>query len=357
MNKKEKRKQYEYPWIDIFRIIAACFIVGIHVGPLASINETLDYFIFYCIGRIGVPFFMIVTGYFALSRLRQKSSVGQNLNKIKRTQLKLLMFYIFATLLYLPATVYSMNFPTSIAKLLQQIVFDGTFYHLWYFPAVMIGLIIVITLYRFLPRKVITVICLLLYIIGVFGDSYYRAIESIPFLSKFYSVIFFFSTYTRNGIFFAPIFLWMGLLLAKKKEMVLKKSTFIGLVVGLVSLLIEGGVTRMLHLQRHNSMYFSLLIVMYYLMIILLSNKIDMAKNHKKYRMFREISMWVYILHPMMIIVLRAIGGVLRIKEQLTQNPLLFYILVSFLSFLASLIMVQCKHFLMVRRKGNHEFG
>lgn len=357
MNKKEGIKRYEYPWIDIFRIIVACFIVGIHVGPLASINESLDYFIFYCIGRIGVPFFMVVTGYFALSRLRKKNSVGQNLNKLKRTQLKLFTIYIFATLLYLPATVYSMNFPTSIAKLLQQIVFDGTFYHLWYFPAVMIGLVIVATLYCFLSKNVITVICLLLYIIGVFGDSYYEVIQSIPFLTKFYSAVFFFSSYTRNGIFFAPIFLWMGLLLAKKKEVVLKKSTCIGLVIGLVSLLIEGGVTRMLHLQRHNSMYFSLLVVMYYLMMILLSKKIDMEDSNKKYAMFRDVSMWVYILHPMMIIVIRAIGGVLKIKEQLTQNLLLFYLLVIISSFLASCVMVKIKHLLIVRRKGNHEFG
>lgn len=200
-------------------------------------------------------------------------------------------------------------------------------------------------------------ICLLLYIIGVFGDSYYGAIQSIPFLSKFYSGIFFFSSYTRNGIFFAPIFLWMGLLLAKKKEVAIQKSTIIGLVVGLTSLLVEGGVTRMLHLQRHNSMYFSLIIVMYYLMMILLSKKIDTAESTKKYAMFREVSMWVFILHPMIIIVIRAIAGVFKIKEQLTQNLLLFYLLVSISSFLASWVMVQIKHFLMVRRKGNHEFG
>jgi len=193
--------------------------------------------------------------------------------------------------------------------------------------------------------------------IGVFGDSYYGAIQSIPFLSKFYSVIFLFSSYTRNGIFFAPIFLWMGLLLAKKKEVVIQKSTIIGLVVGLICLLIEGGVTRMLHLQHHNSMYVSLIIVMYYLMIILLSKKSDTAESTKKYAKFREISMGVFILHPMMIIVIRAIGGVFKIKEQLTQNLLLFYLLVSISSFLASWILVQIKHFLLVRRKGNHEFG
>lgn len=92
-------------------------------------------------------------------------------------------------------------------------------------------------------------------------------------------------------------------------------------------------------------------------MMILLSKKIDTAESTKKYAMFREVSMWVFILHPMIIIVIRAIAGVFKIKEQLTQNLLLFYLLVSISSFLASWVMVQIKHFLMVRRKGNHEFG
>lgn len=357
MNKREEKKQKEYPWIDLFRMLAACFIVGIHVGPLASINESLDYYLFYCIGRIGVPFFMIVTGYFALVRIRPQSSVLQNLNRIKKTLIKLMTIYIIATLLYLPATVYSVNIPKSITQLLKQLLFDGTFYHLWYFPAVIIGLVIIASLYHFMSRKAMTVVCLILYIIGVFGDSYYGVIEAIPFLSKFYSFLFSFSSYTRNGIFFAPIFLWMGLLLAKKKEFEIEKSTWIGLVVGFIMLLVEGGVTRAFKMQRHNSMYFSLVIVMYYLMTLLLSNKVDMVEGQKKYVMFREVSMWVFILHPMMIIVIRGLSGVFKIKEQLTQNLLLFYVLVLISSFLASFVMVKIKQFVAIRRKGNHEFG
>ncbi len=49
--------------------------------------------------------------------------------------------YAISTLLYLPVNIYAGTFRTEhLAKeLLKDIVFDGTFYHLWYLPAAMIG--------------------------------------------------------------------------------------------------------------------------------------------------------------------------------------------------------------------------
>ena len=43
--------------------------------------------------------------------------------------------------------------------------------------------------------------------IGVFGDSYYGLIENVPLLRSLYTGIFYISSYTRNGIFFAPIYI------------------------------------------------------------------------------------------------------------------------------------------------------
>lgn len=55
------RKEQENAKIDIFRMVAAFLIVAIHTAPFASVNATLDYLFTYCIGRIGVPFFLMVT--------------------------------------------------------------------------------------------------------------------------------------------------------------------------------------------------------------------------------------------------------------------------------------------------------
>ena len=47
---------------------------------------------------------------------------------------------------------------------------------------------------------------LLLYMIGLFGDSYYGLIKNISFIEPLYHFIFYIFDYTRNGIFFALSF-------------------------------------------------------------------------------------------------------------------------------------------------------
>ena len=44
------------------------------------------------------------------------------------------------------------------------------------------------------------------------GDSYYGFAARVPFLKAFYEGLFTVSSYTRNGLFFAPLFLLLGAL-------------------------------------------------------------------------------------------------------------------------------------------------
>lgn len=355
MNKKTNRKILEYPRVDIFRLLAACFIVAIHIGPLTSINESLDYYITYCIGRIGVPFFMMVTGYFTFSFLHTEQSIGWNLSKLKKVEIKFVKIYLFATLLYLPVSFYSGNLPTSIPKLLQQIVFDGTFYHLWYFPAVMLGGFFVTILYYYCKEKVTTLLCVILYLIGLFGDSYYGVIQSFPILNHFYAVIFTFSSYTRNGIFFAPMFLWLGICMAKRKNLPSPQINIIGMIISISILLIEGGITRSLGFQKHNSMYVTLPIVMYFILSFLLSKKVEETDKSWMYKQMRTIAMWIYLLHPMVIIFIRGVAGVLKKKDMLVQNSIVMYGVVCVVSFIVAWLMTNLSTMIKyeIKRKGN----
>lgn len=57
------------------------------------------------------------------------------------------------------------------------------------------------------------IIALALYILGLLGDSYYAlAARALP-LRMLYNLLFNLFSYTRGGLFFAPIFLLSGNLL------------------------------------------------------------------------------------------------------------------------------------------------
>ncbi len=329
------RQRKNYAAIDNFRLAAAMMIVAIHTAPLASFSETADFLVTYCLGRVGVPFFLMVSGFFVLApyQRQRKGARGKMGSFLKKTA----SLYLISTLVYLPLKFYSHNISDSAGGWLKEIFFDGTFYHLWYLPAVIMGCLVIMGLLCFCSPLAVSVMVFVLYILGTLGDSYYNLISQVPFLKMVYEGLFTVSSYTRNGIFFAPMFLWMGVLLANGRVRVSRKSAGIGLAISLAGMLAEGLMSFQFQWQKHNSMYFMLIPVMFFLFELLLSldcNGMETA---------RDLSMYIYILHPLCIVLVRGAAGALKMEALLVKQSLIHYLAVVLLSVLLSLTVVGIK--------------
>lgn len=313
--------------IDPFRMAAAFLIVAIHTAPLSSYSETADFLFSYCLGRIAVPFFLMTTGYFALGPLlRDPHFSGRSL--IKSIQ-KTALLYLAATLLYLPVNIYSGKLP-AIKDLFKVLVFDGTFYHLWYLPAALVGMLMLFLLAKACRIRTLFFICALLYLIGLLGDSWYGLIEKVTPIKVFYDVLFQISSYTRNGIFYAPIFLFMGVWLSCTQIHKRHDAAIVYLTSALVCLVLmfgEGYLTFTLKWQRHNSMYLFLIPCMYFLFQLLL------CLPGKNSPFLRKITLLIYLLHPLMIILVRGFAKVTHLSIYLVENSLLHYLAVCAGSF------------------------
>ena len=204
-------KQKEYAGIDFFRIFAAVFVIAIHTAPFSAISDDLDFLLTYCLGRTAVPFFLMTTGYFVLGPWRAGGCGGGA--KIRRFLKKTLLLYLAASLLYLPVNLYSGGFPDTAGGFLRMVFFDGTFYHLWYFPATALGCILTALLLKHFPGRTALLTASALWIFGLGGDSYFSLVSRLPALRFVYDTVFSVSSYTRNGVFFAPLFLLTGALL------------------------------------------------------------------------------------------------------------------------------------------------
>jgi len=136
--------------LDIFRFIAALMIVAIHIYPLAVFNQNVDYFFTRVIFRIGVPLFLMITGFFVLPKaLKDK-------NKLKDYTFKILKIYILSILIFLPINIYSGTFKNlDIINVLKDIFINGTMYHLWYFPALILGIWITYFLLKYVSTSLI----------------------------------------------------------------------------------------------------------------------------------------------------------------------------------------------------------
>ena len=172
---------------------------------------------------------------------------------------------LISILLYLPLNVYAHQIG-SVQDVLRALLFDGTFYHLWYFPAVLLGVLICLLLLRGGQRFAL-IFASLLYLVGLGGDSYYGLFASFPAGKVFYDALFHVFSYTRNGLFFAPIFLLLGGS-AKKRSAGFSFALFLLSLCGMSAeafLLCANGV------PRHDSMTLLLPACAYFLFTSLLS--------------------------------------------------------------------------------------
>lgn len=305
-------KAVKFPALDRFRLAAAILVIAIHTGPLFSLCPTANVFLTRVLARMAVPFFFMLTGYF-LARDGWRS--------LGRLWRRTLLLYGASILLYLPLNLYQGGFPW------RNLWFEGTFYHLWYLPAVLLGTLIARQLYR-LGLRLALPSALLLYLIGLGGDSWYGLAVQAG-LGPFYNALFTVFTYTRNGLFFAPLFLLLG---AAGRQFSMALSLR-GFLFSFCAMTAEAFLLRHFNLPRHDCFYFFLPLVMIFGFSLLL------GCNEGRDRGCGKIAMLVYLLHPWCIVLVRGGSRLLGLWALLVENSLGHFLAVTALTLLLSAVL------------------
>lgn len=316
-----------YPLVDIFRIISAVLVVSIHTLPFKDIVPVFDFYLVRGLGRIAVPFFFMTTAYFYFLKPSK-----ERLIKILK---QYLLVYIVAIIIYLPINLYNLCYLQAnlLFNVIKAIVFDGTFYHLWYLPATVMGLIIVSMLHKYVSLKKGLVIVSVLYLIGLGGDSYYGLVNNVPVIKNFYDIIFVVCDYTRNGLFMAPLFLWLGKWVVSYQDSFKTIDLAVGLIVSMGLMVMEVSVLRTLGFPRHDAMNLMLPVVMVFLYLCLLKCK------GKRLMICKNLSLLIYLLHPWVIVLVRIISKLTHV-EALINNGLVHFIDVLVITLILSLLII-----------------
>lgn len=315
-----------YKGVDFFRVVAALLVVAVHTSPLLIFGEIPDFIFSRVFSRVAVPFFLAATGFFLLSPYMREKALG--IAPIGRFLRKVTVLYGLSILLYVPINIYAehLDIRTTALELLKMFFVDGTMYHLWYLPAAILGVVLVWALMRYAGLLATTVISIALYGIGLLGDSYYGLIEQIPFVRGLYETIFTVSSYTRNGLFYAPIFLVAGVWAARLQTKEMRGRYVRGFVLCLIAMTAEGVLLHALNWQRHDSMYLLLPACVFFLFRWLLTYT---GASDKR---LRDVSLVVYLIHPLMIIGVRGIAKAFPSMGALVENSLMYYSVVCVLS-------------------------
>lgn len=305
--------------IEQFRVLLAMMVVAIHCLPLHRLWPDGDILITLTLFRIAVPFFFMISGYYVFSDLATQNSYPAR-QRVWHFIKKQLQVYLIATLLFLPLAWYSgmlgLNMP--LGTFIQTLLVNGILYHLWYFPAIITGSLLVMGLLVRFSFKQVFFMAIGLYVIGLGGDSWSGLAAQTP-LASFYSLIFQLLAGTRNGIFFAPLFLLLGVLARRFAQKSASPHRYSYLMISLICLLLESYLLHHFTTPKHDSMYVFLPIVLLFLFPIIQQWQAPMI-----WKQAGRLSLWLYLLHPYTI----AVTHFLSQKLPLLQNNLINYFVV-----------------------------
>ena len=322
--------------LDIAKLIMAILVICIHTDPLESYSDTGNFILTRVIARVAVPFLFITAGYYFFVKSRSKAQFMQYMKKLGVT-------YLIWSVVYLPVNLYvwsNEGFTKEwLLQYVQQVFFVGTYYHLWFLPALMLAIAFVYYAHKLLSFRQIAAISLVLYLIGLLADSYYRLTVQIPVLREIVSGYLAVFEYSRNGLFFGLPFVALGALMAKELPQ-WKLSDAIcefGLLFSFGWMVFEAALLRILGWPIHDRMYLMLVPTVVFGFIVLLRLRMQ-GKPFHAYA--SDISMVLYLIHPAMILGVRVLSHQLPI---LKANSVVYFVVIFALSFMVSHFWVRRK--------------
>ena len=126
--------------IDIFRLLFAVYVVALHAIPVSFDSQSFLSVTVSSLFRFSVPFFLTVSGYYFFKKARMMTwkDIGIYLKR-------LIIAYSFWSCLYFVVKFISWGYQSPkgfLSDCVYSFFLTGSYYHLWYFPALIFAVCI-----------------------------------------------------------------------------------------------------------------------------------------------------------------------------------------------------------------------
>lgn len=263
--------------IDILKIVLAFFVVCLHMHVLRDSYPSLSYVLVNGLLRIGVPVFLMISGYFFF--------FVNDLSRLKKWSFRLFLLYVIWSVIYIP-------FWKEDDRYMLNILFG--YHHLWYLIGTLFAGLLLYCLRNLSPKKLLAVLLIGFgcgYVLQYLGNAHYFRGETDVILNLF--------PLYRNFLFVCFPFLGIGFLI-KKLGVEVKRKPPLWIVIFSAGLVMAEALLneKVLHLQKKESidLLFSLLIAC---PLIFLYCKNIMVKTDSK--ILASISTAIYLIHPLVM--------------------------------------------------------
>lgn len=322
--------------IDLLKFIAAIMVVCIHSNQISG-NEWFNFMVKNIVCRIAVPLFFISSAYFI------RKSTNTNKGYLKNKLVYLAKDYLFWSVVFIPIGLDWINQNLSISQslypvaLLFGLAYSGTYYHLWYIPALILSILVIAKARQYLSYKWIFLIAFSLYLLGSM-ETYYGLITCEWFKELFDGFIRLFFT-TRNGLFYGLIFTTIGFFISDHEQKLLqfRKQIKWGLILFTLMLFIEGSVVFNI-LRLDCNFLISLVPVSFALFFLGVTTNTRLPFNTEK---LRELSNYYYFIHPICIMMVLEAGKYFSLP--FLNKGLISFLLIYLFTHLFSIVIIRLK--------------
>lgn len=315
----------QYDMINIFRLICAYLIIVIHTCAFQCFGNAAIFVTNFSIGMIAIPFFFATSGYFLYAGFNKPHYLK---NYIK----KLALIFIVATLIYIPLCLPGMYADLSTKGLkfiLQTFLIYSLPGHLWYISTLLMSAVVI---YVFLKKdwiKPLIGLSIILFIITVIGQGYFNVFEGHPIMKCIAAYNYIFDR-IRNGFAFGIPYMTMGVIVNKYKLNEKLKRPYLLLGIAILLYAIEGYIFYHFKTGYESYAYFSHALLIPVLFILLLNSKVSLPR--KTSSMLRELSLWIYVYHILIVILLSRITNWFNYDPAIDNYGMASMSLVKFLT-------------------------
>lgn len=333
---------------DFLKCLSLFFVVIVHAQPFLGYGflDKLGVAIM-TLARFAVPCFFLMSGYILSKKFEDKNQKIYVSKYLKN----LISDYGFATVLFLALNIVLVFFRliglkglekaiilnfTGVEGILSLVYFGDAFsYHLWFFPALIISVMIVYLFYEKGILDVLMPISFLLHLVGVASEAY----NFVPLLAQ-----------PRDPLFFGLFFVAAGFYISEKNiaERIPDSKILILLVIA-ATLQVTEGVFISSHIPSVEissldySLFTSLTAISIFMYMI---SRPELGKDSILQKYGRE-SLLIYIFHPVILFGIIASSEILYEVAGIALTESIAYHLLAapFTFFLTSEIVLKYRKF------------
>ncbi|MCW4630522.1 MULTISPECIES: acyltransferase [Marinomonas] len=314
-----------YSAIDLLKLLLSFGVVYMHTSPLGYLLPEINHVLNNLIFRLAVPFFIIASAYFFFTK-----NTTDRYKQIKRVAILwsgwVCIYFLYDCLVQKKISIgYIFDYIFNI-----NIFNIGGAWQFWYFPSLII-LLLFLSHFGIRSLKSLAVIGVVIYMIGVFGDSYYIfSNEQINKIINFNNHYFF---SPRNSLMNTLILGVIGAYTSVYDVKVNYKFMFAFLFV-VCAYIIEFAFINNAGGWKDLNMYLSLPLISLFIFLLALNSRFSLSNNVSKY--IRYTSTIVFSSHFLFM----KIYDDYKLSA-LLQNNYLKFLFVMFFSLALSLFIIE----------------